>query len=114
MTNKELYYKSLDNISPIDGRRCCETEELKQYFSESALHKYRIKVEIEHLKKLSETLPNFPKVDMSKINNCFKYENFFLLDDNYFSLDQIIEILKKEYNYTDKQINKLKEGYKHV
>ncbi len=56
----------------------------------------------------------FKKNKLKILLNCFKYENFFLLDDNYFSLDQVIEILKKEYNYTDKQINKLKEGYKHV
>ena len=39
----------LDNISPIDGRYSKETQELKLFFSEEALIKYRIKVEIEYL-----------------------------------------------------------------
>ncbi|MBU0528181.1 adenylosuccinate lyase [bacterium] len=39
----------LDNISPIDGRYAKETSELKLFFSEEALIKYRIKIEIEYL-----------------------------------------------------------------
>ena len=39
----------LDNISPIDGRYSKDTQELKLFFSEEALIKYRIKVEIEYL-----------------------------------------------------------------
>ncbi|MEE9573176.1 MAG: lyase family protein, partial [Candidatus Neomarinimicrobiota bacterium] len=39
----------LDNISPIDGRYNKETQELKLFFSEEALIKYRIKIEIEYL-----------------------------------------------------------------
>jgi len=39
----------LDNISPIDGRYNKETHELKLFFSEEALIKYRIKIEIEYL-----------------------------------------------------------------
>tara|TARA_R100001509_G_C4850423_1_gene209886 strand:- start:593 stop:814 length:222 start_codon:yes stop_codon:yes gene_type:complete len=50
----------------------------------------------------------FQKNRLKVLLNCFRYENFFLLGDNYFSLDQVIEILKKEYNYTDKQIEKLR------
>ena len=39
----------LDNISPIDGRYSKDTQELKLFFSEEALIKYRIKIEIEYL-----------------------------------------------------------------
>jgi adenylosuccinate lyase len=39
----------LSNISPIDGRYEKDTQELKLFFSEEALIKYRIKIEIEHL-----------------------------------------------------------------
>ncbi len=39
----------LDNISPIDGRYEKKTQELKLFFSEEALIKYRIKIEIEYL-----------------------------------------------------------------
>ncbi len=39
----------LNNISPIDGRYAKETDELRLFFSEEALVKYRIKIEIEYL-----------------------------------------------------------------
>lgn len=39
----------LSNISPIDGRYEKDTQELKLFFSEEALIKYRLKVEIEYL-----------------------------------------------------------------
>ncbi len=39
----------LSNISPIDGRYEKDTQELKLFFSEEALIKYRIKIEIEYL-----------------------------------------------------------------
>ena len=40
---------SLTNISPIDGRYEKDTRELKLFFSEEALIKYRIKIEVEYL-----------------------------------------------------------------
>ena len=40
---------SLTNLSPIDGRYEKDTQELKLFFSEEALIKYRIKIEIEYL-----------------------------------------------------------------
>ena len=43
----------LKNISPLDGRYSKSIETLSDYFSESALIKYRIKVEIEYLIHLS-------------------------------------------------------------
>jgi len=42
----------LDNISPIDGRYSNDTQELKIFFSEEALIKYRIKIEIEYIIEL--------------------------------------------------------------
>ena len=44
----------LKNISPLDGRYTKDTEELSDYFSESALIQYRLQVEIEYLISLSE------------------------------------------------------------
>jgi len=47
---KEFWkYKMLDNISPIDGRYSKDVEALKLFFTEEALIKYRIKIEIEYL-----------------------------------------------------------------
>lgn len=41
-------------ISPLDGRYSKSTQGLREYFSEYALFKYRIKVEVEWLKFLFE------------------------------------------------------------
>lgn len=49
---------SLKAISPIDGRYRKQVAVLENYFSEYALMKYRVKVEIEYLIALSEVIPN--------------------------------------------------------
>jgi adenylosuccinate lyase len=46
---------SLTSISPIDGRYANKTKELKGYFSEHALIKYRVFVEIEYFKFLAKS-----------------------------------------------------------
>lgn len=52
----------LTAISPIDGRYQSKTAELKEFFSEQALIKYRVKVEIEYLINISKLgLKNLPK-----------------------------------------------------
>jgi adenylosuccinate lyase len=45
---------ALTNISPIDGRYHSQTKDLSNYFSEYALIKYRIRVEIEYFIALCE------------------------------------------------------------
>lgn len=55
---------SLDAISPIDGRYSSKTQSLSQYFSEHALIKYRVRVEIEYFIALCELpLPQLKEVD---------------------------------------------------
>ena len=39
----------LTAVSPIDGRYRSKTESLSEYFSEYALMRYRVKVEIEYM-----------------------------------------------------------------
>lgn len=39
---------SVHSISPIDGRYSSKTQELRQYFSEAALIRYRVQVEVEY------------------------------------------------------------------
>ena len=48
-----MEFNPLFAISPIDGRYRKQTEEVSQYFSESALIKYRLKIEILYLTELS-------------------------------------------------------------
>ncbi len=55
---------SLTNISPIDGRYANATKELTEYYSEYALIKYRLKVEIEYFIFLAEK--KFFKLDVKQ------------------------------------------------
>lgn len=74
-------------ISPIDGRYKDLTLPLQKYFSEYALFKYRLKIEIEYFISLCNTIPeliSFPKnkfeilrkvyIDFS-IKDCLKIKN---------------------------------------
>ena len=45
----------MSSISPLDGRYKKETQELNEYFSEQALMRFRLYVEIKYLIFLSET-----------------------------------------------------------
>ena len=73
----------LNSISPLDGRYSKSTEGLSGYFSESALNKYRTKVEIEYLITLSEQkeIKEFDLIsdpDKKKLRKIYKSFN---LDD---------------------------------
>ncbi|MFQ3325866.1 MAG: adenylosuccinate lyase, partial [Salibacteraceae bacterium] len=58
--------KSLEAISPIDGRYASKTAPLSQYFSEYALFKYRVWVEVEYFIALCELpLPQLQGVEKS-------------------------------------------------
>ncbi|NUM49559.1 MAG: adenylosuccinate lyase [Flavobacteriales bacterium] len=58
---------ALLNISPIDGRYHNQTKELSKYFSEYALIKYRIRVEIEYFIALCEIpLPQLKDFDKTQ------------------------------------------------
>ena len=59
---------ALSAISPIDGRYSKKTESLKQYFSEEALIKYRILVEVEYFIALCNLpLPQLKEFPAKKI-----------------------------------------------
>ena len=66
----------LNAISPIDGRYRSKTESLAPYFSEEALIKYRVKVEIEYFIALCEIpLPQLKDVNTSlfeKLRNIYR------------------------------------------
>ena len=66
----------LTAISPIDGRYASKTEKLRDYFSESALIKYRILIEVEYFISLCESsipqLKNFPKTKFENLRKLYK------------------------------------------
>lgn len=49
----------------------------------------------------------FKKNQLRVLKNYFKYENLLLIDNNYKNLDEIKDILKKDFNFSDKQIKRL-------
>ena len=54
----------LTAVSPVDGRYAGKTESLREYFSEFALIRYRIRVEIEYFIALCEIpLPQLADFD---------------------------------------------------
>lgn len=68
----------LNAISPIDGRYRGKTQQLSSYFSEEALIKYRVLVEVEYFIALCELgLPQLNDVPSSVFNELRKlYQNF--------------------------------------
>lgn len=67
---------SLNSISPIDGRYHQATQSLSIYFSEFALFKYRVKVEVEYFLALCRlNLPQLPVLTTEQIQ---KLQNIYL------------------------------------
>lgn len=74
-----MLLNSLTAISPIDGRYRKQTEQLANYFSEYALIKYRVQIEIEYLlaladsgiEQLADKINNEQKVALRNIYNNF-------------------------------------------
>jgi len=90
----------LEAISPIDGRYNGKTKVLSSYFSEFALIKYRVKVEIEYFKHLIDNnigiLSNFPK---DKIDLLDQIVDSFSLEDG-----QKIKVIEKVTNHDVKAV----------
>lgn len=86
-----MQINALTAISPVDGRYRRQTESLSNFFSEFALIKYRVWVEVEYLIALSE-LP------LPQLENAFNEVQKETLRNLYrnFSLDQANWIKEKE------------------
>ncbi len=73
---------ALTAVSPIDGRYHSKTEQLSQYFSEAALIRYRVKVEVEYFIALCElplpALADVPTSTAERLRDI--YRNFTLAD----------------------------------
>ena len=102
-------FSSLTAINPIDGRYSEKTESLREYFSEHGLIKYRVLVEVEWLKSLSESeqLKQIPKIEKA-LSFLDKIASTFSLDDS-----KAIKEIEKTTNHDVKAVeywirNKLK------
>ena len=105
-----MQLNSLNAVTPIDGRYYSKTKSFSNYFSEQALIKYRVLVEIEYFIALTKTnipsVSDFPKGSILDIQNI--YLNFSYQD----ALD--IKEIEKETNHDVKAVeyfikNKFKE-----
>jgi len=73
---------NLSAISPIDGRYSKVTEDISKYFSEFALIRYRVFVEIEYFIALYEfKLPELKNIKKSKIKDLREIVNNFSIND---------------------------------
>ncbi|MGY8915552.1 MAG: adenylosuccinate lyase, partial [Flavobacteriales bacterium] len=90
----------LNAISPIDGRYRSKTVTLAPYFSEEALIKYRVRVEIEYFIALCEIpLPQLQSFDHSKFDALRDiYKNFDTADA------QAIKDIEKVTNHDVKAV----------
>ncbi|MBT8295546.1 MAG: adenylosuccinate lyase [Gramella sp.] len=91
---------SLSAVSPIDGRYRSKTKNLSAYFSEEALIKYRILVEVEYFIALYEQgLPQLQDVDTTNFKKLRGlYENFTSIDA------QAIKNIEKVTNHDVKAV----------
>ena len=78
---------SINSISPIDGRYSTKTSEMISYFSEKALIKYRIYVEIKYLIHLFKE----KKLGLRELTK----REIILLEDIYDISDEDAELVKK-------------------
>lgn len=72
----------LNAISPIDGRYRSKVNSLANFFSEEALIKYRVMVEIEYFIALCELeLPQLPKLSKDRVDSLRNIFENFSVDD---------------------------------
>lgn len=90
----------LNAISPIDGRYRAKTDTLANFFSEEALIKYRVRVEIEYFIALCEIpLPQLQSFDVSKFDRLREIYQNFDVDDA-----QAIKEIEKITNHDVKAV----------
>ena len=77
-----MQLNSLNAITPIDGRYYSKTKSFSNYFSEQALIKYRVLVEVKYFIALTNTnislISDFPKesiIDLRNLYLNFSYED---------------------------------------
>lgn len=72
----------LQSVSPVDGRYAAKTRELGDYFSEYALMKYRVLVEIKYFTALSQLEdPSFPSLSQDDVRRMNSWIDGFGLEE---------------------------------
>ncbi|WP_299189448.1 adenylosuccinate lyase [uncultured Aquimarina sp.] len=101
----------LQAISPIDGRYASKTQSLSTYFSEEALIKYRVLVEIEYFIALCEIpLPQLKDIDTAIFGKLREIYTAFSTEDA-----QVIKDIEKVTNHDVKAVEYfIKEKFDHL
>ncbi|MDQ2718400.1 MAG: adenylosuccinate lyase [Bacteroidota bacterium] len=92
-----MQLQPLTAISPIDGRYHSQLQHLDEYFSEFALIKYRVKVEVEYFLFLAEK--KFFKITPQLKNQLIKIEKEFSIEDA-----ETIKVTEKITNHDVKAV----------
>jgi adenylosuccinate lyase len=105
-----MNFSSLTAVSPVDGRYQSKTSELQSYFSEFALIKYRVIVEIEYFIAMVETgvdpLSDFPRekyTDLRKLCTSFSEEDANWIKQKELTTNHDVKAI--EYFIKDKMIS---------
>ncbi len=92
--------QSLMAISPLDGRYSVHIQELAPYYSEFALIKYRIRIEIEYLISLSDlNLKNCPPLPQGTAQILRKWVENFDIEQA-----QSVKLIEKQINHDVKAV----------
>ncbi|MAZ29561.1 MAG: adenylosuccinate lyase [Cytophagaceae bacterium] len=95
-----MSFSALEAISPIDGRYNRKTKDLSDYFSEKALIKYRVLIEVEYFIALCEVpLPQLKDVSSSVFSSLRDIYKEFTLEDA-----QAIKDIEKVTNHDVKAV----------
>ena len=75
-------YNQLGALSPLDGRYASSVKDLNVFFSEAALMRYRIYIEIEYLIALSfeKKVKEFPTITKNQVDDLRKVYQKFDMD----------------------------------
>ncbi len=81
-TFASMKFSALTAISPVDGRYQNKAKELAPYFSEFALIRYRLQVEVEYFERLCAIpLPQLKGVSQEKLSKIRERMNGFSMED---------------------------------
>ena len=95
-----MEFSSLEAISPVDGRYRRAVQDLSAFFSESALIRYRVRVEIEYFIALCELpLPPLAGVDAARLGALRAIYRDFSLEDA-----EAVKRIEQETNHDVKAV----------
>lgn len=111
-----MILSTLTAISPIDGRYWSKAENLATYFSEFALIRYRVRVEIEYLIALSEYLPQLSELNTDEVKTWLRQVYLHFSEEDALCIKEIEKVTNHdvkavEYFIKEKTDHFLAEKY---